>query len=553
MHPALLLLLAASLVGASASSYGERSSPTVTLNSATVTGISFGSVNQFLGIPFAQPPTGNLRFQLPQGLPPYNASFSATAYGIACPQQVAQFPTISGLPAETANYLASINVSLAGLPSGEDCLTLDVIAPADATPDSKLPVVVWIYGGGFQEGATSLYNGTVIVDKAISLGVPAVYVSMNYRLTSFGFLASQEVKDAGVGNLGLRDQRLALHWVQKYICAFGGDPTKVTIWGASAGAMSVGLQMVANDGNSDGLFRAAFMQSGSPLPVGDILGGQKYYDALVSETGCSSASDTLQCLREVPYETLLDAMNQSPNLFSYQSLVMAWQPRADGVFLTDDPQKLVQQGLVADVPFVTGDCDDEGTLFSFSTLNVTTTSPLRTDTQFEEYIKTYWFPNAKSTTIKEIMQYYPANISQGSPFDTGTLNALTPQFKRLAALQGDVIFQAPRRFLLQNRLGKQALWTFLSKRFKTVPYIGAAHGSDVINVFEAQDLASYLVRFVSNLDPNGGTDLYWPEYTTAEPHMLEFLDGSIPQALTEDTYRADAMAFLTKVLLVHPL
>jgi acetylcholinesterase len=182
----------------------------------------------------------------------------------------------------------------------------------------------------------------------------------------------------------------------------------ISSWGASAGAMSVGLQMVANDGNSDGLFRAAFMQSGSPLPVGDILGGQKYYDALVSETGCSSASDTLQCLREVPYETLLDAMNQSPNLFSYQvslvemswgmyaddrvsfeSLVMAWQPRADGVFLTDDPQKLVQQGLVADVPFVTGgsqsltaffpvlithtigDCDDEGTLFSFSTLNVT--------------------------------------------------------------------------------------------------------------------------------------------------------------------------------------
>jgi acetylcholinesterase len=115
------------------------------------------------------------------------------------------------------------------------------------------------------------------------------------------------------------------------------------------------------------------MQSGSPTPIGNILGGQKYYDALVSETGCSSASDTLQCLRQVPYETLVDAMNQSPSLFSYQvslvelsydtcsdgwvsfeSLIMAWQPRADGVFLTDDPQKLVLQGLVADVPFVTG-------------------------------------------------------------------------------------------------------------------------------------------------------------------------------------------------------
>ncbi|KIJ18027.1 hypothetical protein PAXINDRAFT_9113 [Paxillus involutus ATCC 200175] len=547
MHTTLLLLLARSLAGASASPYGERSStsPTVTLDNATVTGVSSGSVNEFLGIPFAQPPIGNLRFQLPQCLPPYNTSFSATAYGPACPQQAAPFPTVSGLPAETLDYLALFSSPTP--PSAEDCLTLNVVAPADATPDSKLPVVVWIYGGGFEQGATSTFNGTVIVDKAISLGVPAIYVSMNYRLNAFGFLASQEVKDAGVGNLGLRDQRLALYWVQKYIFAFGGDPTKVTIWGESAGAISVGLQMVANDGNSDGLFRAAFMQSGSPLPVGDITQGQEYYDALVSETGCSSASDTLQCLREVPYETLLGAVNQSPNIFSYQSLIIAWQPRADGVFLTDDPQKLVQQGLVADVPFVTGDCDDEGTVFSFSTLNVTT------DTQFEEYIQTYWFPDAPSTTIKEVMQHYPANISQGSPFGTGMLNALTPQFKRLAALQGDAVFQAPRRFFLQNRSGKQALWTYASKRLKTIPYLGAFHGSDMLNVYEGQDIVSYLVRFVSNLDPNGGTDLYWPQYTTAEPNMLELLDGSIPQALTEDTYRADAMAFLTKVTLAYPL
>ncbi|KAF8837132.1 alpha beta-hydrolase [Paxillus ammoniavirescens] len=553
-HTALLLLLAGIWASASASAYGERSLPTVMLDSATVTGISSGSVNQFLGIQFAQPPTGNLRFQLPQCLSPYNTSFSATAYGLACLQQAAQFPAVSGLPAETLEYLTGLN-SLAPPPSGEDCLTLNVVAPADATPDSKLPVVVWIYGGGFEEGASSPYNGTVIVDKAISLGVPAIYVSMNYRMThreqyslnAFGFLASQEVKDAGVGNLGLRDQRLALYWVQKYICAFGGDPRKVTIWGESAGAASVGLQMVANDGNSDGLFRAAFMQSGSPLSIGDISGGQKYYDALVSETGCSSATDTLQCLREVPYETLLDAVNQSPNIFSYQSLALAWQPRADGVFLTDNPQKLVQQGFVADVPFVTGDCDDEGTLFSFSTLNVTT------DTQFEEYFQTYWFPNVPSTTIKEIMQYYPANISQGSPFDTGTLNAFTPQFKRIAALQGDAAFQAPRRLLLHNRSGKQALWTYTNKRFKTLPYLGSVHGSDIFNVFGGQDMTSYLVRFVSNLDPNGGTDLYWPQYTTAEPNMLEFLDGSIPQALTEDTYRADAMAFLNKVFLAHPL
>ncbi|KIJ12396.1 hypothetical protein PAXINDRAFT_14722 [Paxillus involutus ATCC 200175] len=546
MSQITLLLFLAGLAGAYANPFGERSSPTVTLDSATVTGVSSGSVNEFLGIPFAQPPIGNLRFRLPQGLPPYNTSFSATTYGHACPQQAAELPAVLGFLVEAFEYSTNNTFNFV-IPSAEDCLTLNVIAPADVAPDSKLPVVVWIYGGGFEGGGTNQYNGSVIVEKAISLGIPAVYVSMNYRVSAFGFLASQEVKDAGVGNLGLQDQRLALHWVQKYIGAFGGDPTKVTIWGQSAGAISVALQMVTNSGNPEGLFQAAFMQSGSPIPVGDITHGQKYYDALVYDTGCSSASDTLQCLRGVPYETLLDAMNQSPVIYSYQSLVLAWLPRVDGVFLTDDPQKLVQQGSVADVPFVTGDCDDEGTFYSFSTLNITT------DTQFEEYVQTYWFPNATSTTIQELMQYYPDNIIQGSPFDTGVLNALTPQFKRLAAFQSDVIFQAPRRLFLQNRSGKQALWTYVNKRFKTVPFLGSFHGSDIFNVYGGQDMASYLVRFVSNLDPNGGTDLYWPQYTTAEPNMLEFLDGLIPQALTEDTYRVEAMEFLTNVTLTYPL
>ncbi|KAF8833187.1 alpha/beta-hydrolase [Paxillus ammoniavirescens] len=543
MFQAALSLLLAGL----AYLLGNRSSPTVTLDSATVTGLSSGSVNEFLGIPFAQPPIGQHRFQLPQALPPYNASFSATAYGPACPQQAIEIPVVSGLPAETLDYLTRLNNSIVNTSSAEDCLTLNVIAPSDATPESKLPVVVWIYGGAFEIGGTHGYNGTVIVEKAVSLNVPVIYVSMNYRLNAFGFLASQEVKDAGIGNLGLRDQRLALYWVQKYINAFGGDPTKVTIWGESAGAISAVLHMVANDGNPDGLFRAAFMQSGSLFPFGDILQGQKYYDALVSETKCSSASDTLQCLREVPYEKLLDAVNNSPSGFSYESTTLAWEPRVDGVFLSDDPHKLIQQGPVADIPFVNGGCDDEGTLLAIATLNITT------DAQLEEYLKTYRFHEAPTTAIRELLEFYSANVSQGSPFNTGELNALTPQFKRIAAFQGDVTFEAPRRFLLQHRSGKQPLWTYVSKRMKTLPVLGSFHGSDLVNVYGGEDMASYLVRFVDNLDPNGGTDLHWPQYTTANPHMLEFLDGPIPQALIEDTHRVEAMKFLTNVMLAYPL
>ncbi|KAF9230427.1 Alpha/Beta hydrolase protein [Melanogaster broomeanus] len=195
---------------------------------------------------------------------------------------------------------------------------------------------------------------------------------------------------------------------------------------------------------------------------------------------------------------------------------------------------------------ILGDCDDEETLFSLSTLNITT------DTQLEEWIQTHWAPNATSTMVQQLLQYYPADITQGSPFDTGTHNALTSQFKRMAAFQGDISVHSPRRIFLQQRSGKQNLWTYLSKRLKAVPFLGSFHASDILNVYGGEDMASYLVRFVTSLDPNGDSDLYWPQYTTAEPNMLEFLEGEIPQALTQDTYRAEAIEYLTNVTLVYP-
>lgn len=167
----------------------------------------------------------------------------------------------------------------------EDCLSINIQAPATIPAGSGLPVVVWIYGGGFEFGTTSGYDGAPIVGRSITTGSPVIYVSMNYRLNGFGFMASQEIKDAGVGNIGLDDresrsfvaggegevakagevatapsffffdalcscsmlstylipsftERAALRWVQRYISKFGGDPTKVTIWGESAGAIS---------------------------------------------------------------------------------------------------------------------------------------------------------------------------------------------------------------------------------------------------------------------------------------------------------------------------
>ncbi|KAF9488947.1 lipase [Pleurotus eryngii] len=520
----------------------------VVLDSATFTGSTAGRVTKFLGIPYAQPPTGDRRFRLPVPIPPYTGTVQATAFGSACPQQSARLPLPDGLASDVVDLIVNTAYK-AVFPDNEDCLSINVVVPSSATPTSKLPVAVWIFGGGFELGSPSLYDGGLIVERSIQLGEPVIYVSMNYRVSAFGFLASQEVKDAGVGNLGLQDQREALRWIQKYISSFGGDPTKVTIWGESAGAISVALHMVANNGNHEGLFRGAFMQSGSPIPVGDVSHGQTYYDAIVAETGCSGASDTLACLRSVPYSTLKTAADHTPFIFDYQSLALAWLPRADGVFLTDNPQKLVQAGKVANVPFVTGDCDDEGTLFSLANLNVTTTSQVRT------YIKTFFMPQSTNAELDHMLNHYPLDLIQGSPFGTGILNALSPQFKRLAAFQGDAVFQAPRRFFLQQRSGKQNTWAFLSKRFKVAPFLGSFHASDILNVYFGGELGDYLINFVNKLDPNGqGRGINWPKYTTSSPNLVTFNDNLLfPVTITQDTFRKDAINFLTGVTLANPL
>ncbi|KAH9038800.1 alpha beta-hydrolase [Lactarius pseudohatsudake] len=537
---------AATVLAAAPPITSAGSSPIVKLDKGTFVGTTANGTNKFFGIPFAQPPVGDLRFRLPKAFGTYVGKHNASVFGLSCPQQADPLAVPDGLPPPTLQFLSNLGTRPT-IPTSEDCLTLNVIAPAGVTPDPKLPVVVWIYGGGFEDGSTAFFDGSVIVNRSIALHQPVVYVSMNYRLAAFGFLASKEVKNAKVGNLGLWDQRLALHWVQKYIHAFSGDPSKVTIWGESAGAISVSLQMLANGGKTEGLFRAAFMQSGSPTPVGDITNGQKYYDFLVARTNCSDSYDTLACLREAPYEELKAAMDDTPSLFSYQSVALVWQPRADGVFLTDHPQRLVQQGKVARIPFVAGECDDEGTLFSLSQTNVTTDADLRT------YLAEFFTINVTAAQMDQLLTLYPQDITQGSPFDTGTENAFTPEFKRIASLLGDFFFQAPRRLLLKSVSGKQNTWSYLSKRLKSLPILGSAHGSDIAIIYGGEDLTDYLIHFTTNLNPNGGSSPQWPRYTTSSPQLLTLLDGPVPAKITLDTYRVDAMEFITELSLVYPL
>jgi acetylcholinesterase len=520
--------------------------PEAHLDNATFTGICEGGAARFLGIPYAEPPTGDRRLRLPDPLPPYEGNYDARKFGPSCPQQRMLLPRglNTRLEKDVSDIFAKLYEKITV--DNEDCLTINVFTPEDATNTSNLPVVVWIFGGGFEIGGTALYDGAVIVTRSIKMGEPIIFVSMNYRVSAFGFLPGKEVKNAKIGNLGLQDQRLALKWVQKYISAFGGDPSKVTIWGESAGAISVALHMLVNKGDQEGLFRGAIMQSGGPIPVGDIENGQQYYDALVKNAACDNSPDTLECLRNVPYAKFKYAMDLSPNFFAYQGLTLAWLPRVDGTFLTEPPQYAVVRGHVSNVPMLTGNCDDEGSLFSLSSLNVTTT------TELGQYLNSFMLPTAPKNQVDLLLQYYPEDVTAGCPFDTGPLNNLSVQYKRIAAIQGDIVFHGPRRLLLKYQANKQNSWAFVHKRGKFLPFIGAAHGTDLLDSFGGGKLADYVIYFTRNLDPNGDLEeISWPQYDLRDPKALIFQEFGL--VVEDDNYRIDPLEFVANLSLLHPI
>lgn len=251
----------------------KRAAPTVIapVPAATVVGRSLLSVDSFMGIPFAQPPVGSLRLKPPQPLTsPLGIVDADDLLPTACPQfffSVDEGGPISDVLGTVLNTPLFQKVTQAG----EDCLTINVQRPAGISASAKLPVLFWIFGGGFELGATQMYDGTSLVRESVAQGKPIIFVAVNYRVGGFGFLAGKEILADGSSNLGLLDQRLGLKWVADNIAAFGGDPTKVTIWGESAGSISVLDQMALYDGDNTykgkPLFRAGIMNSGSIVPA----------------------------------------------------------------------------------------------------------------------------------------------------------------------------------------------------------------------------------------------------------------------------------------------
>jgi carboxylesterase type B len=511
-----------------------------------------GTVEQFPGIPFAQPPVGPLRLKPPQPLTEPLGTISATENGKACPQFVFSDTINDAIPTAEIGLLLDTPLFQTVLDAGEDCLVINVQRPAGTTATSNLPVLFWIFGGGFEIGWNSMYDGSSWVTESVTEGKPIIFVTVNYRVAGFGFLPGAEILADGSSNLGLLDQRLGLQWVADNIAAFGGDPDRVTIWGESAGAISVFDQMAMYDGdiNYKGkpLFRAGIMNSGSIVPADpvDCPKGQIVYDTVVASAGCSSANDTLECLREVSYETLLNAMNSVPGLLSYTSVALSYLPRPDGTVLTASPEVLVAEGKYAQVPFIIGDQEDEGTIFALFQSNITTTAELST------YLLDFFFHDATAAQIDALIAAYPDTTTDGSPFRTSILYDWYPQYKRIAAILGDLTFTLTRRAFLtlaNSVYPSVPTWSYLSSYDYGTPFLGTFHGSDILQVFfgilpdyASASFQSYYLSFVYTMDPNNGSSyMNWPQWSESNELLNTYATGAL---LISDDFRSDAYDFL---------
>ncbi|PYH79516.1 triacylglycerol lipase [Aspergillus uvarum CBS 121591] len=476
--------------------------------------------------------------------------YNATQYGNDCP----------GYGSDETTLVAAGWTRLS-----EDCMNLNVIRPAASvgtteTTGELLPVMVWIFGGGWIQGATSdpRYNMSYILHQGALNDKPVIGVSINYRVAAFGFLDSKEVLESGNTNLGLRDQRVALRWVKENIRAFGGDPDRITIWGESAGAYSVGAHLVTNDGDNEGLFRAAIMESGNA--VGPPWNGtdwyQPMYDQIVTKTNCTSASDTLQCLREVPFETFYP--------LAYNGL--EWFGTIDGTFIKEQPQISITEGRFAKVPILHGTNTDEGTSFG--------TTGTNTDEECIEQLiaSKRWVLDRDQAT--HLLGLYPNVSALGCPYGWGNVTwpARGYEYKRYESMAGDLCMVAPRRLLgTQMARYEQGVYAYRwdvaalnetsvigVQHFAEIPFVFANPdqtitplGSDPARLALGNLAARMWTAFVTDLDPNGhGVDgiPQWPRYTPADgPSNFVFRLPRTESYVEADTYRAEGIEYINSI------
>ena len=314
---------------------GPMDAGVVRTSMGTLRGMAASDYRLFQGIPYAAPPVGPLRWQLPRPAARWSGMLDASKPGPQCMQDTGRDPRV-------------------GKPTSENCLTLNVWTPPRGQRGDKRPVMVWIHGGGFVNGSGDIYHSRSLAAKG-----HIVVVTMNYRLGALGFLAHPSLGPPGdVGNYGLADQQAALRWVRDNIAAFGGDPRKVTIAGESAGGMSVCDHLVAP--GSAGLFRAAIIQSAPCQAQADLASGQRHSVDYAASTGCRNPATIAVCLRALPAATL----DRPPWYYFIGDSDALSGPLTGTAVLPDGPVAAFAAGRAARVPVLMGINHDEFTMFA---------------------------------------------------------------------------------------------------------------------------------------------------------------------------------------------
>lgn len=458
----------------------------VKIDDGIVQGSVEDSLTIFKGIPFAAPPVGDLRWKAPQPVKPWEGIKETTEFGPAPIQGNDQ----NG--------------------KSEDCLYLNIWTPA-TSPDEKIPVLVWIYGGGFSFGATSepVYDGAALAKKGV------VLVSIAYRVGQIGFLAHPELSaenpDKISGNYGILDQIAGLQWVKDNIAAFGGDPNKVTIFGESAGGISV--SMLCASPLAKGLFQGAISQSGGSFgPSRPITfpGENMKTLSTAEQEGLDYAekveANSIQDLRNTPIDELPMGMGMGG----------AW-PIIDGHVIPDDQYKLYEQGKFNDVPVLIGYNSDEGASFS------------REKTP-EEFIANV--ENRYGQFSRDLLEAYP--VGENS----------VPKTARDLARDAAFGWHTWSWARLQSQKGNSKVYYYYFDQHPEYPKdseqfgYGSPHGQEVAYVFQnleqnnpnlsasdraiSEAMGTYWTNFTKFGNPNGDNLPKWPAFSEDNPKVMYF-------------------------------
>ena len=455
-------------------------------------------VTVYRGLPYAAPPVGDLRWRPPQPPLPWSGVREATIFPSSAPQPPGGVISLFG--------------TRPGAAMDEDCLYLNVWTPADAA-DTRLPVMVWIHGGGFRVGAGDnlMYNGVNLAAEGV------VVVSFNYRLNVFGFMAhpalSEESGHGASGNYGLMDQIAALRWVRDNIAAFGGDPENVTIFGESAGSRSVALLMAAPQAR--GLFHKGICQSGALRDVSDGLMDREVQGLEVAaKLGCDREPDPAADLRGKSWEELHGAVAFDSN------------PFVDGWVIPEDPRDLYARGEIAPASLIIGTNADEATMFDRPARDSFDTAE-----KYAALVK-----NSLGDKAEAVLSAYPANSNADA---YGAMMALrTDQRMTLPA-------RTQARWLCDAGIPAYLYHFARVPPWKAGETMGAHHGAEIPYIFGggvrlgqfhpvadmpatdgalSEAMMGYWTNFAAAGDPNGDGLPVWPNYDRNTESYMELGD-----------------------------